>query len=183
MTRKTYQPASLFIGMTITFLLCCSQTIYSQTKWFPTGSAPDKYKMGIDSTLQYSGQNVATIKSTDAEINGFGTLMQSISAGKYLGKRVRMTGYMKSKDVADWAGFWLRVDQAGSEQSLAFDNMQQRAIKGSTDWTKYEIVLEVPAEASNLAFGALLSGTGQIWFHNPTFEIVDNSVPTTGVTD
>jgi hypothetical protein len=30
-----------------------------------------------------------------------------------------------------------------------------------------------------MAFGALLAGTGQIWFDNITFGIVDNSVKTT----
>jgi hypothetical protein len=36
-------------------------------------------------------------------------------------------------------------------------------------------VLDVPSEASNIAFGALLVGTGQIWFDNLKFEIVDNT--------
>jgi len=57
--------------------------------------------------------------------------------------------------------------------------MQNRAIKGTTDWKKYEIVLDVPTKASNLAYGALVDGTGQIWFCDLMFEVVDNSVPTT----
>jgi hypothetical protein len=122
-----------------------------------------------------------TIKSIDQEIEGFGSLKQNSKPGKYIGKRIRMTGYMKSQGVADWAGFWLRVDQEGSEQSLSFDNMHDRPIKGTTDWKKYEIVLDVPNNASNIAFGALLAGTGQIWFDNLNFEIVDNSVPTTAI--
>jgi len=87
---------------------------------------------------------------------------------------------MKSENVAGSSGLWLRVDQANSKQPLSFDNMHDRAIKGTTSWTKYEIVLDVPSNASALAYGALLSGTGQIWFDNITFEIVDNSVNTTG---
>jgi hypothetical protein len=60
------------------------------------------------------------------------------------------------------------------------DGKKNRSIKGTTDWTRYEIVLDVPANASNLAYGALLVGTGQIWFDDIKFEIVDKSVPTTG---
>jgi hypothetical protein len=105
--------------------------------------------------------------------------MQASSAQQYLGKRVRLTGYLKSKDVKSWAGLWLRVDQAGSKKPLAFDNMSNRAVKGTTDWKKYEIVLDVPAQASNIAYGALLHATGQIWFDNLSFEVVDTSVPTT----
>lgn len=58
--------------------------------------------------------------------------------------------------------------------------MQGRPIKGTSGWKKYEIVLDVPNEASNIAFGALLNGTGQIWVDNVHFDIVGNSVPTTG---
>jgi hypothetical protein len=98
----------------------------------------------------------------------------------YLNKRVRMTGYVKSENVTTWAGLWLRVDEPGSQQPLSFDNMSDRPIKGTTDWTKYEIVLDVPSNASLIAYGALLGGTGQIWFDRITIEVVSDSVPVTG---
>ena len=147
--------------------------------WFRAGSKPKSYDMGIDQGSGQDGKNTATIKSIDKKINGFGTLMQSCLPGKYLGKRVRMSGYVKSKDVADKAGLWLRVDQANLKKPLSFDNMLDRPIKGTTDWKKYEIVLDVPGHATNLAYGALLVGTGQIWFDNLNFEIVDSNVPPT----
>lgn len=149
------------------------------TGWFKAGSKPQSYEMGVDKGAGQSGNNAATIQSKDSNIDGFGTLMQQCHPDKYLGKRVRMSAYVKSKDVASWAGLWLRVDQEGSNQSLSFDNMQSRPIKGTSEWKKYEIVLDVPSNASLLAYGALLNGTGQIWFDNVSFEIVDKSVPTT----
>ncbi len=148
--------------------------------WFIAGSKPKSYDMGIDKNAGPDGKNAASIKSKDKKIQGFGTLMQNFKPDKYLGKKIRLTGVMKSKGVESWAGFWLRVDQADSKTSLSFDNMSDRPIKGDTEWTKYEIVLEVPNKASNIAFGALLHGTGQIWFDNLNFEVVDNSVPSTG---
>ena len=123
--------------------------------WIVAGSSPKQYEMGIDKGAGQDGKNAATIKSIETSIDGFGTLMQMCNADKYAGKKIRMSGSVKSSNVTDWAGLWLRVDQAGSSQPLAFDNMQDRAIKGTTDWKKYEIVLDVPANASILAFGAL----------------------------
>ena len=149
--------------------------------WFKAGSDPAKYEMGVDKGAGQDGKNAATIQSTEKSISGFGTLMQNCSPEKYAGKRVRMTGYMKSKDVAESAGFWFRIDAKGSKEPSNFDNMNSRPIKGTTDWKKYEIVLDVASDASNLAYGALISGTGQIWFDNITFEIVDNSVPSTNM--
>src|SRR5690606_36132604 len=131
--------------------------------------------MGIDKNSGPDGKNAATIKSIDKKINGFGTLMQTCLAEKYAGKRVRMSGLVKTKEVDDWAGLWFRVDQVNSDAPLAFDNMQDRAIKKTTDWKRYEIVLDVPRRASKLAYGVLLRGTGQVWFTNIQFDIVDSS--------
>ena len=150
------------------------------TGWFNAGSKPKSYEMGIDKGAGQNGKNAATIKSIDKKIEGFGTLMQQSKPDKYLGKRIKMTGFVKSENVTTWAGLWFRVDQAGSQQALSFDNMGDRPIKGTTGWTKYEIVLDVPNNASLIAYGALLDGTGQIWFDNITIEIVDDNVPTTG---
>ena len=147
--------------------------------WLKAGSKPQSYEMGIAKGVGQNSKNAATIKSTDTKIEGFGTLMQQSNPDKYLGKRVRMTGYVKSENVAAWAGLWLRVDQAGSQQPLSFDNMGSRPIKGTTGWKKYEIVLDIPTNASLIAYGTLLDGTGQVWFDNITFEIVDKSVQTT----
>jgi hypothetical protein len=178
MTKNNFK-TTLLISLTLISLLL-SQSIFSQETWFKVGNAPKQYENFIDSSNQRDGKNVMTLKSIDTNINGFGSLMQNMKPDKYLGKKVKMTGYLKSKDVTNWAGFWLRVDQAGSQQSLSFDNMHDRPIIGTTNWKKYEIVLDVPKEASNIAFGALLIETGQIWLDNVNFEVVDNSVPTTG---
>ena len=150
--------------------------------WFNGSHNPKQYEMGINKGAGQDGKNAATIKSIPKKISkyDFGTLMQTCKAEKYIGKRIRMTGFIKSTDLSDWAGLWLRVDQYGSREDLAFDNMEDRGIKGTTAWTKYEIVLDVPTNASELSYGALLSGTGQIWFDNISFEIVDKSVKTTG---
>lgn len=149
------------------------------TGWFNAGSKPKSYEMGIEKGAGQDGKNAATIKSIDKRIDGFGTLMQQSKPDKYIGKRIKMTGFVKSEKVTNWAGLWLRIDHAGSKQPLSFDNMSDRPIKGTTGWTKYEIVLDVPSNASLIAYGALLNGTGQIWFDNLSFEVVGDNVPTT----
>jgi hypothetical protein len=104
--------------------------------------------------------------------------MQNCSAEKYAGKRVRMSGYIKSAQVKSWAAMWLRVDK--DSDAISFDNMADRAIKGDTPWKKYEIVLDIPEDATSLAYGVLLGGTGQVWFDDITFEVVDKKdVPST----
>ena len=148
--------------------------------WFKAGSHPAEYEMGLDESVHRDGGKAsATVKSVAANLHGFGTLMQMTQPGEYLGKRVRLSGWVKSDKVTDWAGLWFRVDGANPNVSLGFDNMQDRPIKGTTDWTRYEIVLDVPKEAQRLAFGILLGGAGQVWMDDLKFEVVATSVKST----
>jgi len=145
--------------------------------WFKTGSLPDSYKTGLDNKIFKNGLNSAFVESIDNNVEGFGTMMQTCNAKNYLGTRIKMTGYIKSEKVSDWAGMWLRVDSRIEHTSLSFDNMQDRPVTGTTDWTKCEIILNVPEESGTLNFGFLISGTGKIWFDNISIEIQDNATP------
>jgi hypothetical protein len=147
--------------------------------WFRAGSHPREYDMSIDRDTVRSGKGSATLKSVAAKTSGFGTLMQTFRADSFHGKRVRMSGYVRSKEVGEWAGLWMRVDGPQNE-ALAFDNMQDRPVKSTTDWAKYDIVLDVPQQAQEISFGLLLTGRGQVWMDDLKFEAVGQDVPTTG---
>ena len=148
--------------------------------WLAAGSNPKDYDMSIDRSISHSGKASASLKSVVSNTDGFGTLMQMFKADAFRGKRVRMSGYVMSKEVKDWAGLWLRVDGSQGGEILAFDNMQDRPIKGTTDWAKYEIVLDVPEQSQAVAFGLLLTGRGQVWMDGLKFEVVAKDVATTG---
>jgi len=145
--------------------------------WIASGSHSENYEMGIDHKVYHSASASGYIKSR-ASAQGFGTLMQICNADKYLGERLRMSGYVKTEQVVNWAGLWMRVDGVDNK-SVSFDNMQNRPIKGTTDWQKYEIVLDVPKGSTQLAFGILLTGKGQAWVDDLRFDIVDENVPVT----
>lgn len=140
--------------------------------WHKAGSNPDDYAMGVTDKEKHDGNKVAFITSTNPKAKGFGTLMQSFSAEKYIGKKIRMSAYAKSAQIKDWAGFWLRLDGQNRNETLGFDNMQNRPIKGSTDWVKYETEMDIPEGTASIAYGCLLSGTGSIWFDDFSFEII-----------
>jgi hypothetical protein len=103
--------------------------------------------------------------------------MQQFSAAQYAGKRVRLSAWVKSENANDWAGLWMRVDNG--TKSVAFDNMQDRAIKGTSDWQNYAVVLDVPKDATGIFFGILVSKSGTVWLNSVQFEIVGMDVPVT----
>lgn len=168
---KTKIFKSALIAITVTMLLAFD----TPTGWKKAGTSPDSYEMVVVKRAGQNGKNAATIKSINPTASDFGTLLQGFNSGKYNGKQIKMTGYLKSDSVSGWAGFWLRVDGQVEGDVLSFDNMQDRAIIGTTEWKKYEILLPVSNDASRIVFGALLAGTGQIWFDNIKFEVVDKA--------
>ena len=140
------------------------------------------YDIGLDTQIFKDGKASATIKSKTQNPENFGTIVQSFSAESYLGKRVRMSAFVKGDKITSWAGLWMRVDGEGKDNmSLSFDNMQSRPINGTLDWKKYEIVLDVPAASKNITFGILLDGPGQAWVDGFAFEVVTKDVPVTGM--
>ena len=78
----------------------------------------------------------------------------------YAGKEITLSGYIKTENVSqDFAGLWMRIDP-----DVAFDNMQSRGINGTTDWTKYEVTLQMqPEKTTQIVLGAILSGEGKMW--------------------
>jgi len=146
--------------------------------WFLSGSKPNDFTVEVDASHGYQGHASASLKCEHTSPDGFGTLMQSILADEYKGKKVRLSGFVKADDVTGWSGLWLRVDQG--KDVVAFDNMQSRPIKGTQTWQRYDVVLEVPAEATQISFGILLNGAGKVSLSNTKFEAVGADVPVTG---
>ncbi|MMZ59302.1 Multiple antibiotic resistance protein MarA [compost metagenome] len=149
--------------------------------WKLSGSHPFNYQMGIDRENFHKGRASGFLKSFTVQSQGeFATMMQGFKAEKYLGKRLKLSGFLKSKDVDGFCGFWMRVDDA-LHDILQFDNMSDRPIVGNTEWNHYHIVLDVPKNSAVIAFGVLLSGNGQVWIDELKFEEVDKQTPTTNI--
>jgi hypothetical protein len=150
--------------------------------WYIGGDAPKYYTAGMDEQVKHSGSNAAFLQSKRRNPGtGYGTLMQCISAKSYQGKRVRLTSWLKTNKVSDWASIWMRVDGTDPNKSLAFDNMNDRPMKGTSDWQQCVVVLDVPMESTGICFGFLLDGKGKVWADDFQLEIVDNSVPVTNL--
>jgi transcriptional regulator with XRE-family HTH domain len=171
-TMKKVTFLSVVLALTLFFMIKNESHAQSINGWFISGSKAKSYEIGLDKSVTKSGKKCAYIKSIEDDIKGFGTIMQSCDAKFYIGKRIKMTGFVKTEDVTNRSGMWLRVDSKFEKKYLSFDNMRDRPIKGDSDWTQYEIILNVPKESSTLNYGVLINGTGKVWFDRLSFEIL-----------
>jgi hypothetical protein len=146
--------------------------------WFMAGDRPRDYEAGLlPAQVSYDGSRVVQLRlrSAESEPQGSATLMQSFAATRYLDRKVRFSAMVRAHEVTDWAGLWLRTD--GPRGYLTFDNMQDRPLRQSTGWVEAQIVLDVPADAVSVHFGALLVGAGALDLARPRFEDVGQADP------
>ncbi|QVY61861.1 helix-turn-helix transcriptional regulator [Cytobacillus gottheilii] len=149
--------------------------------WFISGSDPFSYEMGVDHKVFHQGKASGYLKSkTVLDDAQFATMMQQFKADRYIGKRIRLSCFIKTENVKSFASMWMRVDDHTSDM-LQFDNMSNRPITGSTNWSRYSIVLDVPENSAVIAFGIILSGQGQVWADQFSFQEVDESVASTNL--
>jgi len=141
------------------------------TGWQMMGSRPQDYQRNIEHVGEGDINVSFASKGGDACKEGFGAMAQIIDASDYRRKRVRMTAFVKSEEIEQWAGLWMRVD--GPEDEVqSFDNMQDRPIHGSSDWTRHDIVLPVFEDSCEIFFGVLLNGAGKIWLRDIQLDVV-----------
>ncbi len=146
--------------------------------WERSGDSPQDYEMGTDVATVYRGKRSGYIRSIVAETSGYGVLAQMFKADEYRGKRLRMTAYMKTEGTT-WAALWMRVDSP--YRVISIDGMYDRPISGDTDWTRYELVLDVTYSSLRIVYGVYVIGTGQVWVDDFQFEVVGRDVPVTGI--
>ncbi len=147
--------------------------------WALTGTRPDAYEVRCDSIFSDCAIPILRTRAFAGEPYGTGSLTHSESAVPWRGQRVELRADVKAGNIDGWAGLWMRVDDADGN-ALAFDNMQNRAMRGTTAFQWYAVVLDVPPNAARLSFGVLLHGPGAVFVRELTFEGVnEKAAPTT----
>jgi hypothetical protein len=145
---------------------------------FVSGHQREAYDIGTDTTKPHGGKGAGYIKSVaNIEPGKFGTAMQNIRADEYRGKNVRLSAFVRTTEAEHGAWLWLRIDDT---EICWLDNMNDRLVKGTTDWQRFELVLPVSRTAAGIAFGVGLTGAGQAWIDDVKIEAVDAGIPKTG---
>jgi hypothetical protein len=159
-------------------------TIKAPAGWHHNGAKADSYVVGVDSTQTFAGMPSAYVESLTPTVEkGFGGMMQTTAAESFEGKRVRLSGWVKTENANEGGGhLWMRVDGQERGQTLSFDNMDNRPVKGTSgDWQEASVVLDVPVGAKAVAYGFFVSGGGKMWVSGQKMEVVGADVPSTNM--
>lgn len=146
--------------------------------WALTGTRPEAYEIVCDRTFGACTVPILRTRAWTREPFGMGSLTHALKADEWRGRRVEFRGLIRPGGVDGWAGLWMRVDGPNGKV-LAFDNMQNRALRGTREYEWYSVVLDVPAEAERITFGVLLHGPGAVYLNELRFSVVEPAQPVT----
>ena len=102
----------------------------------------------------------------------------AIPAAPWRGKRLELSAYLRTEDVERAAWVHMRI-WSGSDRVSAESGGTRPYVDGTSDWTRKTVVLDVPADATRIEFGAALWGPGRVWIDEFALELVPQTVATT----
>ena len=165
------RPSSIFKHLLL-LVIAAAGIAHAQTlppQWRKINNDPDgNYQATLSADAAFEGHYGASVRRvTPAKgHNEFGGFIQIARAAPWRGQRVLMRAWIKTIQ-ADAGSMWLRIDAA--DNYLLMDNMGNRTIKGTTGWSQYEIVMDVPQRAEYLVYGVFLIGGGVLDVDNVEF--------------
>lgn len=118
------------------------------------------------------GSRVHFISTRKATADSFTVRWYRISAERYRGKRLRLTARLKPRDPGVDLRLLMAVLAPGNGAQV-----RQAVDLAVGKWTSGSIVLDVPANAGTIVFGAIGAGTGEVWMEPVAFETVGRNVP------
>jgi len=96
----------------------------------------------------------------------------------FLGKRIHVSGWLKTSNVEVMAGATLVILNAEGH-IFADDPMTDRPIQGTTDWMEIEMITDVPSEPCTIYLGPTLYGTGELWADDFQIALAPSDKPIT----
>jgi len=105
----------------------------------------------------------------------YGAVYQIVDAAPYRGRTLAFSAWMKTKETKGnrfGKGAGLKLQAMKNGYPDAVKQMRRDAIGGTTDWTRYELELAVPADAQQIEVGMNLFGPGTVWLDDAVLEVL-----------
>lgn len=107
--------------------------------------------------------------------NQFGAAAAIVSAEAYRGRRVRLRAIIRTDSATTGGSTWLRID--GPSGRLVLENNMARTLTGTTGWSEQVTTIDVPASATRIIYGLILSGGGTVHAKDVSIENLAPAAP------
>jgi hypothetical protein len=137
------------------------------------GPSPNNFTAVLDPTVQRNGHPTLCISSTNKVRDSWCWYGESNHVpDKYQGHRIRLTAWIKTQAVTGVAhlAVWSRSSDG---QLIRLDRPDTRTpLKGTNDWTKCELIADIPLTPMRFDPGFNLAGTGKAWIDDLHYELI-----------
>lgn len=164
----------------ITYLLLSKLNLNAQIlpkAWTKSGTWAGSYSMKIKPNEGLNNSNALQIESIGKNIMGSGAVIQTISSSNYIGKRIKLSAYIKTENVNDFACLLLcsnqNLDELWNDDEVISED-KKTYLKGNHEYKKVESYLNVTDNFGNIVLGAMIKGEGKIWLDRFNLEIIEN---------
>ncbi len=127
----------------------------------PTGWGINNATVALDDEVVHGGKWAVRIERRAGASGPFGGISKMIPMDFAPGT-IEMRGYLRSEDVTEHMGMWLRLD-GEANAILGFDSIQKLMVKGTNDWKQYSIKVPANKDGRQIYFGVFVAGTGKVW--------------------
>ena len=145
--------------------------------WSHAGANPDRYTIGVDSQVAHGGRRSAFLEShTGVTATMWSTIPQTIDAAPFLGRRLRISAFVRARAPASCEAF-VRVDgqHEAKPATLRFTSTEQKRQRCGADWSEFSLVVDVPEGSEKVVYGFGIKGRGRVWIDDVGVMVVDST--------
>lgn len=134
---------------------------------------PVGYELGIAKQGGRMGGPAGFIRNRVANPLRIGSFAQIASAHAYLGKRIRLSGYVKSENATRGELTVVLMDNNEQGQHVFISGTNGKLVKGTQDWTLLDLTVDIPTNTATIGLGLMSTGKGTVWTDGFKIEVVD----------
>lgn len=146
--------------------------------WIAQHAGPESYRYALDTERKKSGERSLRLENMGPE--PFGSIYQKIDAAPWRGRRLRFAAWLRTEGTTGnvyGSGAGLSIGGLRGGYARAEAQMRKDAVHGTTDWTRYEVVLTIPHDVDEIEVGLNLFGPGTAWIDDATLDVVESKEP------
>ena len=138
-------------------------------RWSASSAQLSDFEIARDTSVAHGGRVSIRVHAAD-EPAAFANVSTVLPGPAYAGKRLRLSVFLRAQSLGGiGAQLWARADADG-RPSIAFANSQATPFRGTRDWTRLTISLDVPENAARIYLGALSLSAGTLWIDDARIE-------------
>jgi hypothetical protein len=179
--RRTFKLPAMAAASTAPRVVIETETAKKETPpilvpkdWVLRGTGSQHYDASSDKTEVLSGQYSVRFTAHDKNVphTEFASLLQSVVAGPWLGKRVVFSVSWKGRGFMQDVEVWIRALDA-ARVVIAHNASGSRYTK--PEWRKSSVAIDVPWSATEITYGVNLHASGGMWVDAAQLDSVDRN--------